>query len=149
MSADTHTFTVLRSVVQVLLDAHKVLNALGAEVKDEAAKRVLLEETQVRANFAAELENELHHLGVKDVEETGTATGTARRIWGDLKSILGGGDYTLLATAEQEEDRVKAKYAEALKQDLPDNIADLLRRQQVHILGSHDKIRGIRDSIAH
>jgi uncharacterized protein (TIGR02284 family) len=62
--------------------------------------------------------------------------------------MLGGSDHTLLATAEQGEDEAKAEYTKALKQDLPAPIADLLRRQQHHILAAHDQIRGLRDSAA-
>ena len=148
MSNNDNAIRVVRSVIQVLLDGQKGLAAIGSEVKDESIKHYLLEETQVRANYAAQLENELHRLGVHDVNETGTAAGTAHRVWGDIKAMLGGGDHTLLETAEQGEDETKAKYAEALKETLPGNIADMLRQQQGHILSAHNKIRSYRDSKA-
>ena len=148
MSNNDNAVRVVRSVIQVLLDGQKGLAAIGSELKDEAAKRYLLEETQVRANYAAELENELHRLGIHDVNETGTAAGTVHRVWGDIKAKLGGSDHTLLETAEEGEDEAKAKYADALKETLPGNIADLLREQQVHILESHNYIRSVRDSKA-
>lgn len=107
---------------------------------------IFLEETQVRANFAAELENELHRLGIHDVNEGGTVAGTVHRVWADLKSKMGGSDHTLLETAEQGEDEAKSKYAEALSENLPGNVSELLREQQSHILLSHDKIRGLRDN---
>lgn len=140
---------MIRSVIQVLHDGQKSLAEIGGELKDEAAKHYLLEETQVRAEFAAELENELHHLGVHDVKEGGTAVGAMQRAWGDLKAKLGGGDHTLLETAEQGEDEAKAKYAEALQETMPGDIAALLRQQSLHIQESHDRIRSLRDSAAH
>ena len=148
MSDNSNAIRVVRSVIQVLLDGQKNLAAIAGELKNEGAKHYLLEETQMRAGYAAELENELHHLGVHDVNETGTAAGTVHRAWSDLKAALGGGDHTLLETAEQGEDEAKAKYADALKETLPGNIADLLRQQQVHILESHNRIRDFRDSAA-
>lgn len=148
MSNNDNAIRVVRSVIQVLLDGQKGLAAIASELKDESAKHYLLEETQMRASYAAELENELHRLGVQDVNESGTAAGTVHRVWGDLKAKLGGGDHTLLETAEQGEDEAKAKYADALKETLPGNIADLLRQQQVHILESHNFIRDLRDSKA-
>ena len=54
---------VVRSVIQVLLDGQKNLAAIAGELKNEPAKHYLLEETQMRASYAAELENELHRLG--------------------------------------------------------------------------------------
>jgi len=148
VSNNDNTIRLVRSVIQVLLDGQKGLAAIAGELKDETAKHYLLEETQIRANYAAELENELHRLGVHDVNESGTAAGTMHRAWGDLKAKLGGGDHTLLETAEQGEDEAKAKYGDALKETLPGNIEDLLRTQQAHILESHNRIRDFRDSKA-
>ena len=148
MSNNDNAIRMVRSVIQVLHDGQKGLAAIGSELKDETAKHYLLEETQVRAEFAAELENELHHLGVHDVKEGGTAAGTMQRAWGDLKAKLGGGDHTLLETAEQGEDEAKEKYTEALKETLPGNIAALLRQQSLHIQESHDRIRSLRDNAA-
>jgi uncharacterized protein (TIGR02284 family) len=148
VSNNDNAIRVVRSVIQVLHDGQRGLAAIGSELKDESAKRFLLEETQVRANYAAELENELHRLGVHDVKEGGTAAGTAHRVWGDFKAMLGGGDHTLLATAEQGEDEAKAKYEEAMKEALPGTLSDTLRQQQVHIISSHNKIRSLRDAKA-
>jgi len=146
VSNNENAIRVVRSVIQVLHDGHKGFATIGSELKDEAAKRYFLEETQIRSEFAAELENELHHLGVHDVHEGGTAAGTVNRIWGDLKAKMGGGDHTLLETAEQGEDEAKAKYEESLKEKLPGTVRDLLLLQQAHILRSHDTVRNLRDS---
>ncbi|MHB1673931.1 MAG: PA2169 family four-helix-bundle protein [Acidobacteriaceae bacterium] len=148
MSNNDNAIRVVRSVIQALHDGQKGLAAIGSDLKDETAKHYLLQETQLRAEYAAELENELHHLGVHDVNEGGTAVGAVERVWGDLKAKLGGGDSTLLETAEQGEDVAKAKYAEVLTETLPGNVAELLRDQQAHILEFHDKIRSLRHSHA-
>lgn len=148
LSNNDNAIRMVRSVIQVLHDGHSGLATIGAELKNETAKHYLLQETQLRAEYAAELENELHRLGVHDVKEGGTAVGAAHRVWADLKAQLGGGDHTLLKTAEEGEDVAREKYAEALDETLPGNIAELLREQQAHILESRDKIRGFRDSIA-
>ena len=148
MSNNDNAVKVVRSVIQVLHDGQKGLATIASELKDESAKHFFLEETQMRANFAAELENELHRLGIHDVNEGGTVAGTVHRVWADMKSKLGGGDHTLLETAEQGEDEAKQKYAEALKETLPGTVSDLLLQQQVHILMSHDTIHSLRDSHA-
>ena len=148
MSNNDNAIRTVRSVIQVLHDGQRGMAAIGSELKNETAKHYFLQETQLRAEYAAELENELHRLGVRDVKEGGTAAGTVHRVWADLKAQLGGGDHTLLKTAEEEEDEAKEKYAEALTETLPGNIAELLREQQAHILEAHDRIREFRDSIA-
>jgi uncharacterized protein (TIGR02284 family) len=149
VSNNDNAIKVVRSVIQVLHDGQKGLAAIAAELKDEQAKRFLLEQSQLRAEFAAELENELHRLGVHDVNEGGTTIGTAQRIWGDLKAKLGAGDHSLLETAEQGEDEAKQAYADALdKNTLPGNIAELLRSQQAQVLASHHWVRSFRDGNA-
>jgi uncharacterized protein (TIGR02284 family) len=80
---------------------------IGEHLKDETLKRYFLAESLKRASFRGELENELHRHGVHDVHETGTAAGAVYRAWGELKAKLGGGDHTLLVTAEEGEDEAK------------------------------------------
>jgi uncharacterized protein (TIGR02284 family) len=144
--ADVHE--VLHSLIEVLHDGHKGMVEIGEHLKDEAAKLFFLRESQVRAEFAAELENELHHQGEHDVKVGGTAAGAVHRVWGDLKAHLGGGDHTLLETAEQGEDAAKKAYEKALEQKLPGDIRDTLLTQQKHILLAHNTVRTLRDSKA-
>ncbi len=61
----------LGKLIDVLRDSHEGFTEIGKHVKDDGARRFFLEETQARANFAGELENELHRLGVKDVHQHG------------------------------------------------------------------------------
>jgi uncharacterized protein (TIGR02284 family) len=101
---------------------------------------------RVRAQFASELQDQLHHLRLKEVDESGTTTGALHRTWADLKAKLGGGDHTLLVTAEKGEDEAKEAYQKATSLHLPDDIDDLLRRQQQHIIQAHNKVRAWRDA---
>jgi uncharacterized protein (TIGR02284 family) len=54
----------------------------------------------------------------------------------------------LLETAEQGEDEAKKAYADALDQDLPLPVRQLIAEQQAHILVAHDFIRSHRDALA-
>lgn len=137
--------SVLRSVINTLQDSQKGFADLGEHLKDETLKRYFLAESLKRANFRAELENELHRHGVKDVHETGTTAGTLHRVWGDLKAKISSGDHTLLETAEQGEDEAKKAYKDALEKELPLPIRQLLSEQQAHVLTSHDYVKRARD----
>ncbi len=139
---------VVLGLINVLQDSQKGFADIGEHLQDETLKRYFLAESLKRANFRGELENELHRHGIADVKETGTTSGTIHRIWGDLKAKLGGGDHTLLETAEQGEDVAKKAYAEALKQELPLPLHQLLSEQQAHVLTSHDYVRDHRDALA-
>src|ERR1700761_8725989 len=122
---------VLLDVIKVLQDGQKGFADIGEHLKDETLKRYFLAESLKRANFRAELENELH------------------RAWGDLKAKLGlGSDHELLATAEQGEDVAKKAYNDALEHDLPMPIRQLLTEQQAHVNNSHDYVKNHRDAKA-
>ncbi|MHB1699225.1 MAG: PA2169 family four-helix-bundle protein [Acidobacteriaceae bacterium] len=142
----TEVERVVREIIQILHDSQKGFAEIGHRMKNERLKSLFLEESQIRANFRGELENELHRMGVHDVKESGTAAGTIHRVWGELKMKLGGNDHTLLETAEQGEDEVKKVYTDALEQELPMPIKEILVTQQEHIMESHDIVRTFRDS---
>ena len=141
--------SVLLDVIKVLQDGQKGFADIGEHLKDETLKRYFLAESLKRANFRAELENELHRAGMADVKESGSTTGALHRAWGDLKAKLGmGSDHDLLATAEQGEDAAKKVYQDALDHNLPTPIRQLLTEQQVHIIDSHDFVKSRRDAQA-
>jgi uncharacterized protein (TIGR02284 family) len=139
--------TALKSIINVLNDGQKGMAEIGEHLKDPILRRYFLIESLRRANFRAELENVLHRQGIHDVHETGTATGTLYRAWAGLKAKLGGGDHTLLETAEQGEDETGKAYKDALDRDLPVPTRQLLTGQQTHILMAHDYIRSQRDEL--
>jgi uncharacterized protein (TIGR02284 family) len=138
----------LNSLINVLLDSQKGFADIGEHLKDETLKRYFLAESLKRASFRGDLEEVLHQAGVHDIKESGTTAGAIHRVWGDLKAKLGGGDHALLETAEQGEDTTKTAYADALDQDLPLPVRQMVAEQQAHVLTSHDFVRSHRDALA-
>ncbi len=138
----------LNSLISTLLDSQKGFADIGDHLKDETLKRYFLAESLKRASFRGDLEEILHQNGVHDIKESGTTAGTLQRVWGDLKAKLGGGDHALLETAEQGEDEAKKAYKDALDQDLPLPVRQLLAEQQAHVLTAHDYVRSHRDALA-
>lgn len=139
---------VLKSLINVLQDGQKGFADLGEHVRDETLKRYFLAESLRRASFRAELENELHRHGIKDVHEEGTVAGTLHRTWGDIKDkIFGASDHTLLATAEQGEDTARKVYADAFEHELPLPLRELLTEQNAHVVKSHAYIQSHRNTL--
>ncbi len=137
----------LNSLISTLLDSQKGFADIGEHLKDETLKRYFLAESLKSASFRGDLEEILHQNGVHDIKESGTTAGTIHRVWGDLKARLGGGDHTLLETAERGEDEAKKAYADALDQELPLPIRQLLAEQQAHVLTSHAFVKSHRDAL--
>ena len=142
------TESVLLDVIKSLQDGQKGFADIGEHLKDETLKRYFLAESLKRARFRAELEQELHRAGMADISESGSTGGALHRAWGELKAKLGGGDHTLLATAEQGEDEAKKAYKDALEHELPVPIRQLLSEQQAHIISAHDYVRNSRDAFS-
>ena len=138
----------LNSLISALLDSQKGFAEIGEHLTDETLKRYFLAESLKRASFRGALEEILHQNGVHDIKESGTTIGTLQRTWGDIKARLGGGDHTLLETAEQGEDEAKKAYADVLEQDLPLPVRQLVAEQQAHVLTAHDFVRDHRDALS-
>jgi uncharacterized protein (TIGR02284 family) len=136
----------LRMVIESLIDGQEGFQKIGDELKDETLKRYFLAESLKRAQFRGDLETVLHQEGVHDIKESGSMSGALHRAWGDLKTKFGGGDHTLLETAEQGEDDAKKAYADALNREMPLPIRQMLTTQAAHIQSSHDYVKAARDS---
>ena len=137
--------TLVEAVIRVLHDSSKGFPDIGEHLKDPQAKSFFMQEAQTRAEFARELEALLPS---DKGDIGGTGAGAIHRSWGDLKANLGGGDHTLLETAEQGEDAAKKAYQEALSGDLHSTeLRSILTRQQSHIQQSHDRVKAMRDTI--
>jgi uncharacterized protein (TIGR02284 family) len=140
------TEPALRTVIQTLIDGQEGFKKIGEHIKDETLKEYFLAESLTRAQFRGVLESILHQEGVHDVKESGTASGSIRRAWGDLKSALGGGDHSLLSTAEEGEDEAVEAYSKATETYLPLPVRQVLTTQQAHIEKSHDFVKAARDT---
>lgn len=138
--------STLRSVIQSLIDGQEDLRNIGEQVKDASLKEYFLAESLTRAHFRGVLESILHQEGVHDVRESGTATATLQRLWGDLKTTLGGGDQALLATAEAIEKEAVDAYSKATDANLPLPVRQILASQAAHIESSLEFIRSARDA---
>lgn len=95
--------------------------------------------------FAQDLSNEVTKLGGEPA--TGTLTsGKLYRVWMDVRSAFTTDNRkAVLENAESGEDAAKTAYAEAVKAELPDDIMQMLIKQQTSILTAHDTIKRDRD----
>ena len=139
--ADTQE--LVKTVIQVLNDGARGFSDIAEHLKSPELKTFFIEEGVTRGQFAREVQ-----AAAGTTEDLGgTTAGTVHRVWGDLKANLGGGDHTLLETAEQGEDAAKKAYKETLEDSsLDSNVRAVLSRQQPHIQASHDKVKAYRDS---
>jgi uncharacterized protein (TIGR02284 family) len=94
---------------------------------------------------AGELQECIQRLGGK-VDEGGSVTGAAHRVWVHIRGLFGGAsDETMLNECERGEDAALARYRKALKQNLPADLHAMVMRQFEGAQRNHDMIRMLRD----
>jgi uncharacterized protein (TIGR02284 family) len=134
----------VKKVIEILHDSHLGFTEIGGHLENPTAKSLFADQSTKRVRFEKELNDAL---GLPDNEGSGTAAGSVHRAWGEVKAHLGGGDHTLLETAEQGEDAAKKAYEEALAdQEVTGRVREILTRQQPEIIAGHNEVKALRDS---
>jgi uncharacterized protein (TIGR02284 family) len=68
------------------------------------------------------------------------------RGWVSVREAMSSRDSkAILEECERGEDYAKARYAEALKHDLPDPIRSIVERQYQGVIANHDRVRDLRN----
>jgi uncharacterized protein (TIGR02284 family) len=100
--------------------------------------------SQQRAQFAAELQNEVRRIG-GDPESSGSIAGSFHRGWIDIKSaVTGKDDNAILAECERGEESAVANYEGALADEsLPAHLREIVRRQYAAVKEAHDRVRSL------
>jgi uncharacterized protein (TIGR02284 family) len=143
---DEHNaISVIENLIETCKDGQKGYQDAASHVKRSDLKTYFNEQSLERSRFAGELEAELIRLGKPDKKVSGSVSGTLRRAWIDTKVSLGGGDKTILESLEAGEDNAKESYQKAVTSDLPENIAQIVRRQAASVQRAHDKVKSLRD----
>jgi uncharacterized protein (TIGR02284 family) len=136
---------ILQDLIETNRDGQKGYKDAAEHVKDPEIRSYFLEQSLERARFAGELEDAIRDFGESNPDRSGSASGALHRAWIDTKTALGGGDHTILESAEQGEDTAKKSYEKALNASLPANVLEIVRRQFDSILAAHDHVKMLRD----
>jgi uncharacterized protein (TIGR02284 family) len=143
---ENNAISVLENLIETCKDGQKGYLEAATHVKRSDLKAFFNEKSLERARFAGELEAELIRLGKPDKKVSGSVAGTLHRAWIDTKVGLGGGDKTVLDWLEHGEDAAQDAYQKAVTADLPENIAQIVRRQAAGVQAAHDKVKSLRDT---
>lgn len=134
----------LQPIIENLADGWLRFQRMSEHVQNGRVKGYFLTESQRRAQFLEDAKTILQIRSDYDPKQDITICGTLHRVWGELKSLHGGGDDALLETAEQGEGEVNKAYKKALTKQLPLPIHQMLSAQCTHIQRSLEHIKTIR-----
>jgi len=137
----------LNKLIETCKDGEYGFRTSAEHVKSEQLRSVLLERAESCRKGAAELQAEVTRLGGK-AESDSSTTGSLHRGWVNLKAMLSGdSDQAALNECERGEDAALKRYREAIKKDLPSDVAAIVERQYEGVKRNHDQIRSLRDSM--
>ena len=138
--------SLLNGLIEVCKDGQEGFKTAAEGIEESTMKTLFYEQSQQRAQFAGELQNEVLRLG-GDPEKSGSVAGSLHRGWIDIKSAILGKDMeAILNECERGEDSAVKNYKEALDNNIPSNVANLILRQSYAIQQAHDSVRNLRDN---
>src|ERR1700680_282169 len=146
MMNENNAISVLEKLIETCKDGQKGYLEAATHIKRSDLKTFFNEQSLERSRFAGELEAELIRLGKPDKKVSGSVAGTLHRAWIDTKVGLGGGDKTVLDWLEHGEDAAQDAYQKAVTADLPENVAQIVRRQAASVQAAQDKVKSLRDT---
>lgn len=142
----------LNRLIKLCNDGNKGYKNSADQIEDEEIRTILYRLSQQRALFEAELKAEVRNLGgtVEDSgpdEGEGTLLGNLHRKWIDLKDKLSSKEYAAVLEECKRGDKIAFEaYEEALKENLPEYIKEILTNQHQLIKGAYMQLE---EFIAH
>lgn len=138
--------STLNGLIETCKDGQEGFKDAAEGVERSELKSLFYEFSQQRAEFVGVLQGLVRQLG-GDPETAGSFSGAMHRGWINIKSAVTGKDEgAILNECERGEDYAKDAYAEALKLDLPTDVAEVLRQQSQAVLAAHNRIRALRNA---
>jgi uncharacterized protein (TIGR02284 family) len=148
--AETHreinndVISTLNNLIEACKDREKGYRTAADAVKNTQFKSLFNKYAQQSAQFASELQSEVHRLGI-DPEKSSSITGAIFRGWMNIKSAVTGGDEdAIISECERGEDAAIGVYKDALNASLPTEIQAIVERQYMPIKEGHEHIRKLK-----
>lgn len=141
------TNAVIKDLVQTLEDGRKGFTDAAGRLADDGRAdlaRRFEQFAEQRERFSAELRAACADAGVS-IEEDGSIGGALHRGWIGLKDALTGDDAEAVVTAaETGEEHAVKEYDKALEDDdLPETLAETVRRQAAEIRSARDEVAAL------
>ena len=136
----------LNTLIETCKDGEYGFRTCAEHVKSTQLRQVFTSRADECRQGATELQAAVVRLGSKP-DEHSSAPGTLHRGWVSLKGMLtGDSDQAALNECERGEDAALARYRDAIKQDLPSDVMDIVQRQYEGVKRNHDQIRSLRNA---
>jgi uncharacterized protein (TIGR02284 family) len=134
------TISVLNDLIQISKDGEREFHDCAEEVTDPELLKFFTETSQRCAEGVTMLQEEVRRLG-GDPETEGSFSGTAHRMWANLKTVVAGADKgSILQECERGEQHAVKAYEKALQEDLPTDIRSMVEMQHHGVVANRDRV---------
>lgn len=141
------TIATLNELIETCKDGEYGFRACAEQAQSDTLKTLFDRRSQECGAAATQLQAHVSELGGKP-ENRGTAMGAMHRGWVAVKTkLVSYDDLAVLEECERGEDTALESYREALRQDLPARIANLVELQYQGVKQNHDEIRRLRNEL--
>ena len=141
-----NVISTLNNLIEICKDGQEGFKQAADGVERSDLKSLFYEFSQQRSQFVGELQSLVRDVG-GDPENTGSIAGSLHRGWINIKSAVTGQDEAaILNECERGEDVAKNAYKEALEENLPANVTEVVQRQATAVQTAHDRVKALRDS---
>lgn len=141
------TAALLNGLIETSHDGEKGFAKAAKEVLDPQLKSLFVEGAMRCREGARELEHQVREMGLEPAQG-GSVAGAVHRGWLEVKSMTSSRDTrAILEECERGEDYAKARYSQALEEDLPADLRAIIERQYAGVRRNHDRVRSLRDSL--
>ena len=146
LSLEDKTIEKLEELVRINIDSQKGFEDVADHCDDSRIAELFRNLSAQRARQAAQLQ-ELLAANQEEPPKDGSMAASLHRAWIDLRAALGGGTGAMLSEAERGEDKIKAKYEDALKDHPGSAVSDVLHHHYADVKSAHDRVRDLRDLV--
>lgn len=142
---DNQVISTLNDLIETSKDGERGFALAAKDSKESSLTQVFTAGEQSCRAAAAELQDQVRRLG-GTAEDSGSAKAAVHRGWVSLKSAVTDRDSkAILEECEKGEDYAKARYAAAMKTNLPEEVRSIVARQYEGVLANHDRVRDLRN----
>jgi uncharacterized protein (TIGR02284 family) len=135
----------LQDLVECCKDGEYGFRTSAEQAGSADLKSMFMQRADDCRRGADELNQQIRSLGGK-AEDSGSALGAVHRGWVSVKSAMTTqDDRAVLEECERGEDNAVARYRKALKQQLPEQVRQIVERQAQAVQRNHDEIKRLRD----
>ncbi len=145
MPGERKAIEIVQELIRDCSDARQSYRYAAEHASHQELRAFFSEQSVERGEFASQLEQ----IAAQEIGQpiTGrTSAGAAHRGWAAPKQS--GGDTELLEAIENREGLARTIFEEALQQDLPDNLPEVVARQAEAVKAAHDYLKSMRERIS-